>query len=91
MRMALGAQASNIRSMVIRQGMVLAGIGLFIGIGGAFWLTKFLTGFLFGVTKWDPLAFILTPILLCAVAFLAVWLPARRATRVDPISALRFE
>ena len=90
-RMALGAQASNIRSMVIRQGMVLAGIGLFIGIGGAFWLTKFLTGFLFGVTKWDPLAFILTPILLCAVAFLAVWLPARRATRVDPISALRFE
>ena len=47
--MALGAQASNIRNMVIRQGMLLAGIGLVIGIAGAFWLTKFLTGFLFGV------------------------------------------
>lgn len=90
-RMALGAQASNIRNMVIRQGMLLAGIGLVIGIAGAFWLTKFLTGFLFGVTKWDPLAFILMPVFLCAVALLAVWLPARRATRVDPMSALRFE
>jgi len=90
-RMALGAQAANIRSMVIRQGMVLAGIGLIIGIGGAFWLTKFLTGFLFGVKTWDPAAFILMPIFLCAVAFAAVWVPARKATRVDPISALRFE
>jgi len=90
-RMALGAQASNLRNMVIRQGMALAGIGLVIGIAGAFWLTKFLTGFLFGVKKWDPLAFILTPLFLCLVALLAVWVPARRATRVDPISALRFE
>src|SRR5262249_4619376 len=90
-RMALGAQASNISSMVIRQGMVLAGIGLVIGIAGAFWLTKFLTGFLFGVKAWDPMAFILAPVLLCSVALLAVWVPARRATRVNPISALRFE
>jgi len=90
-RMALGAQASHIRNMVIRQGMVLAGLGLVIGIAGAFWLTRFLTGFLFGVRKWDPTAFILTPIFLCAVALLAVWLPARKATKVDPISALRFE
>ena len=90
-RMALGAQASNIRNMVIRQGMLLAGIGLVIGIGGAFWLTRFLTGFLFGVKTWDPMAFILTPIFLCAVALVAVWVPARKATRVDPISALRFE
>ena len=90
-RMALGAQAANIRNMVIRQGMLLAGIGLIIGLGGSFWLTKFLTGFLFGVKTWDPLAFILTPILLSAVALLAVWLPARKATRVDPMSALRFE
>ena len=90
-RMALGAQASNIRNMVIRQGMLLAGIGLVIGIGGAFWLTKFLTGFLFEVKTWDPTAFILTPIFLSAVALLAVWVPARKATRVDPISALRFE
>jgi putative ABC transport system permease protein len=90
-RMALGAPASNIRNMVIRQGMLLAGIGLVIGIGGAFWLTKFLTGFLFGVKTWDPTAFILTPIFLCAVALVAVWVPARNATRIDPISALRFE
>jgi ABC-type antimicrobial peptide transport system permease subunit len=90
-RMALGAQASNIRNMVIRQGMVLVGIGLVIGIGGAFWLAKFLTGFLFGVKRWDPMAFILTPIFLSAVALVAVWVPARKATRVDPISALRFE
>jgi len=90
-RMALGAQAANIRNMVVRQGMVLAGIGLVIGIGGAFWLTRFLTGFLFGIRKWDATAFILTPILLCAVALIAVWIPARRATRVDPMSALRFE
>jgi putative ABC transport system permease protein len=90
-RMALGAQAGNIRNMVIRQGMLLAAIGLVIGIGGAFWLTKFLTGLLFGVKTWDPLAFIVTPILLSAVALLAVWLPARKATKVDPMSALRFE
>lgn len=90
-RMALGAQAGNIRNMVIRQGMLLAAIGLVVGIAGAFWLTKFLTGFLFGVKTWDPMAFILTPILLSAVALAAVWLPARKATRVDPMSALRFE
>jgi putative ABC transport system permease protein len=90
-RMALGAQAANIRNMVIRQGMFLAAIGLVIGIGGAFWLTKVLTGLLFGVKTWDPIAFIFTPILLSAVALAAVWLPARKATRVDPMSALRFE
>jgi len=90
-RMALGAPASNIRNMVIRQGMLLAGVGLVIGIGGAFWLTKFLTGFLFGVKAWDPTAFVLTPIFLYAVALVAVWFPARKATRIDPISALRFE
>ena len=90
-RMALGAPASSIRNMVIRQGMLLAGMGLVIGIGGAFGLTKFLTGFLFGVKTWDPTAFVLTPILLCGVALAAVWVPARKATRIDPISALRFE
>jgi len=90
-RMALGAQAANIRNMVIRQGMLLAGIGLVIGMGGAFWLTTFLRAFLFGVKTWDPTAFILTPIFLCTVALVAVWVPARKATRVDPISALRFE
>jgi predicted permease len=90
-RMALGAQASNIRSMVVRQGMVLAMIGVVIGIGGALWLAHFLAGLLFGVKAWDPAAFIVTPLLLSAVAFLAVWIPAHRATRVNPMTALRFE
>lgn len=90
-RMALGAQASNLRNMVIRQGMVLAVIGVVIGIGGALWLTHFLSSLLFGVKAWDPAAFIATPLLLSSVALLAVWIPARRATRVNPIEALRFE
>ncbi len=89
-RMALGAQSSTIRNMVIRQGMVLALIGVLIGLGGALWLTRFLASLLFGVKAWDPTAFIATPILLVAVAFFAVWVPARRATRVDPMTALRF-
>jgi predicted permease len=90
-RMALGAQASHIRNMVIRQGMVLALIGVVIGIAGAFGLTRFLASFLFDVKAWDPLAFVVTPLLLSAVALLAVWIPARRAVRVDPMQALRFE
>jgi predicted permease len=90
-RMALGAQASTLRNMVIRQGMALALIGVVIGIGGAFWLTHFLASFLFGVKALDPAAFILTPLLLSGVALLAIWIPARRATRVDPITSLRFE
>jgi putative ABC transport system permease protein len=90
-RMALGAQASTLRNMVIRQGMALTLIGVVIGIGGAFWLTHFLASFLFGVKALDPAAFILTPLLLSGIALLAIWIPARRATRVDPITSLRFE
>jgi putative ABC transport system permease protein len=90
-RMALGAQASNLRNMVIGQGMILAVFGVVLGIGGAFWLTRFLASFLFGVKAWDPIAFIITPLLLGAVALLAVWIPATRATRVDPMTALRLE
>jgi len=90
-RMALGAQASNLRNMVIGQGMILAGAGVVLGIGAAFWLTRFLASFLFGVKAWDPVAFIVTPLLLSAVALIAVWIPAQRATRVDPMTALRLE
>jgi predicted permease len=90
-RMALGAQASNLRNMVIRQGMALVLIGVIVGIGGAFWLTRFLAGFLFGVKTLDPIAFLATPLLLSAVALLSVWIPAKRATRVDPMTALRVE
>jgi predicted permease len=90
-RMALGAQASNLRNMIIGQGMLLAGLGVVLGIGGAFWLTRFLASFLFGVKAWDPMAFVVTPTLLIVVALLAVWVPAKRATRVDPMTALRLE
>ena len=86
-RMALGAQPSNLRNMVIGQGMKLAAAGVVLGLGGAFWLTRFLASFLFGVKAWDPIVFIFTPFPLSAVALFAVWIPAKRATRVDPMTA----
>jgi putative ABC transport system permease protein len=89
--MALGAQASNLRNMVIGKGMTLTGLGVVLGMGGAFWLTGFLANFPFGVKFWDPIAFIVTPLLLSAVVLFAVWIPAARATRVDPTTALRLE
>jgi ABC-type antimicrobial peptide transport system permease subunit len=90
-RMALGAQASNLRNMVIGQGMVLTLIGVLLGCGGALWLTHFLKSFLFGVKTLDPIAFIATPLLLMVVAIVSVLAPAIRATHVDPMSALRID
>ena len=90
-RMALGAQASNLRNMVIRQGMALTLIGVVIGGAGAVWLTHFLRNFLFGVKPLDPIAFIATPVVLSVVALISIWVPALRATRVDPMAALRVE
>src|SRR5258708_36832394 len=85
-RMALGAQASNLRNMVIRQGMTLTLIGLLIGAGGAFWLTHFLAGFLFGVKPPDPVSFIVTPLVLRVVALFALCAPALRPTRAHPLA-----
>jgi len=90
-RLALGAQASQVKNMVVKQGMVLALVGVVIGLGAAFGLARLITTFLFGVTAKDPLVFAAVPALLAAVALLAVWLPARRASKVDPLIALRAE
>ncbi len=88
-RMALGAQSSDVRNMVVLRGIRLALIGVAIGLATAFGLTRFVRSFLFGVDGLDPLAFLAVPVILSGVAIVAVWLPARRASRVDPIHALR--
>ena len=90
-RLALGADASRVRNMVIRQGMTLVLIGVIVGVASAFGLARVMTTFLFGVTPRDPVVFIAVPLVLAAVAWLGVWLPARRAARVDPVIALRVE
>ena len=90
-RLALGAQVSQVRRMVVRQGMVLALIGVGIGLAAAFYLAHLITAFLFGVTARDPVVFAGVPVLLTLVALLAVWIPARRASSVDPLIALRYE
>jgi len=90
-RMALGAGRDNIRKLVVWQGMRLALVGLVLGVGAAFWLTRFLASFLFGVKAWDSIVFISVPVILASVAFLAVWLPAVRASKLNPMTALRVE
>jgi predicted permease len=90
-RLALGAEASQVKNMVVLQGMRLTLTGVVVGVAAAFGLTRFIASFLFGVEAWDPLVFVSVPLVLSAVALLAVWLPARRASRVDPIEALRYE
>ncbi|MGB0124842.1 MAG: ABC transporter permease [Silvibacterium sp.] len=90
-RMALGADRSKIRNLVVRQGMALALAGVLIGTGAAFGLTRLIASFLFGVKSWDPIVFVTVPFLLAAVALVAVWLPAQRASKLDPMEALRVE
>ena len=91
-RMALGAQRHEIFKLVIGSGMLLAGIGLVIGFAAAFFgLAPLVASVLFHVTATDPPIYAISPLVLLAVALLAAWLPARRATRVDPMIALRYE
>jgi len=90
-RMALGAAQSNIFRLVVGQAMTLVAISLTIGLIGAIGATRLLTSLLFGVGAWDPITFASIVVLISFVAFLAAWLPARRASRVDPVIALRAE
>jgi ABC-type antimicrobial peptide transport system permease subunit len=90
-RMALGADRNAIRRLVVWQGMRLAIVGVIAGIAASFALTRLLSNFLFGVKPWDPVVFVSVPPILSAIALLAVWLPASRASRVDPVRALHTE
>ena len=88
-RIAMGAQTGDALSLILRQGMRLALAGIVIGLLGSFILTRFLASLLFGVSATDPLTFSGVSLLLAGVALAACWLPARRATKVDAIIALR--
>jgi ABC-type antimicrobial peptide transport system permease subunit len=90
-RMALGAAKGEVRRMVVLQGMRLALAGVVVGIASSLGLTRFIASLLFGVPPKDPMVFVGIPVLLAIVALIAVWLPARRASHVDPIVALRYE
>ena len=90
-RLALGAAPRDVLALVLRQGLVLAAIGVAVGVAGSLWLTRFLSTLLFGVGAVDPETYLLVIVVLAAAASLASYVPARRATREDPVAALRQE
>jgi predicted permease len=90
-RLALGAESGRIRNVVVLQGLRPALMGVACGLVAASGLTRLINSFLYGVKSWDPLTFVVVPLILVGVALLALWLPALRASRVDPIHALRYE
>jgi len=90
-RLALGAGTNDVLGLVLRQGVNLALVGVVVGLSAAFLLTRVMNSMLFGIGATDPITFVTIPLVLMAVAALATYLPARRATRTDPIVALRAE
>jgi putative ABC transport system permease protein len=90
-RMALGAQSCDVLRMVLRHGLLLCLVGIAVGISGAFAAVRLLKSLIFGVSPTDPVTFVSVAVLLAGVAFAACWIPARKASRVDPMVALRHE
>ena len=90
-RMALGAQSRSIVGLILRQGMILWLGGIALGLVCALGVTRWIRSLLFEVQPTDPLTFVAVPIVFCAVAVIACYVPARRATRVDPVISLRYE
>jgi len=91
LRLAIGAQPRQVLMLILKQGLMLTGIGVGLGLLAAFALTRLLTGLLFGVEALDPTTFATISLLLVLVSLLACYLPARRAMRIDPMMALRYE
>jgi ABC-type antimicrobial peptide transport system permease subunit len=89
--MALGAEAGDVVRLMMGRGAMLIGGGIVLGLVGAFAFTRWLESMLYGVTTHDPLTFATIPFVLVVVALIATWLPARRASRLDPVTALRTE
>jgi putative ABC transport system permease protein len=90
-RIALGATRSDVSRMILGRGFVITGLGLLIGIAGAFGLTRFLSSLLYQVKPMDPITFAAVPIILGVISLLASYIPAWHAARVDPMVALRYE
>ena len=90
-RLALGAKTRDVLRLVIGQGFKLALLGALLGVTGALWLTRFIEKLLFGVKAADPFTFIVVTAALVITALVACYIPARRATKVDPLVALRYE
>ena len=89
--MLFRSQSQQVLKLVLRQGLLLAGVGVLVGVAIALPITRFAATLLYGVSVWDSVTYISITLLLMAVALLACYIPARRATRIDPLVALRFE